>query len=121
MQDKLWNEYSAKEFFPAVNRETEGKYGPLPSKPSPEPILHICNIWGCLPGNVIMVGDCAADDIVAASRAGCGGRVLLKYNGEILDNDSGGGDAINDAEREEREPSLVVTTLGELLQILERN
>lgn len=126
MHDKLWKEHSVREFYPAVNRETTKKEGggPIPPKPSPDPIWYICNdVWGLRDGarNVIMVGDSAADDIVAASRAGCGGRVLLKYQGETLDNDSGGGDATSDRDREERKPSLVVNSLGELFRVLQSN
>lgn len=120
MHDKLWKEHSAREFFPAVNRETEGREnkGPLPLKPAPDAILHICNVWGYTPDEVVMVGDSAADDITAASRAGCGGRVLLKYNGKSYDNDSGEGDAMTSAKRLEREPTLLVSNLGELLNIM---
>ena len=120
MHEKLWDEHGVKEFYPAVNRETKGKdgKGTLPSKPNPDAILYICDLWGLDPKNVIMVGDSAADDMAAASRAGCGGRVLLAYKGESLDNDAGGGDAKNEAERKERKPSLIVKSLGELLDIL---
>lgn len=120
MHQKLWNEHSAKEFFPAVNRETVGdeQKGPLPSKPSPEAIYHICNSWGCNSDEVVMVGDSDADDIAAAFRAGCIGRVLLKHNGISFDNDAGGGGATSASQYEEREPSLVVSNLGELLNIM---
>ena len=124
MQEMMRNEHSIKEFFPCVNRETKGGDGDessdtLPSKPSPEAILHICKVWGCSPADVIMVGDSAADDIAAAHRAGCGGRVLLQLNGESVDNDAGGGDAVTDAERAERVPSLTVSNLSELLSIMQ--
>jgi len=126
MQEKLWKEHSAKEFFPCVNRETRASEDdcdslPLPSKPFPDAILHICKVWECSPEDVIMVGDSAADDMAAANRAGCGGRVLLKFNGESLDNDAGGGDAMTEAEKMEREPSLTVTRLSELLSILQQS
>lgn len=120
MQGKLWKEHSAKEFFPAVNRETEGSgnHGPLPMKPAPDAILHICDIWNCSPCEVVMVGDSVADDIAAASRAGCGGSVWLKYNGQNYDNDSGEGNAITLAEREERQPTIVVSNLRDFLRII---
>ena len=124
MQNKLWEEHSAKEFFPCVNRETkasEDDFDPLPSKPFPDAILHICKVWECSPENVIMVGDSAADDIAAANRAGCGGRVLLKFNGESFDNDAGGGDAVTEEDKMEREPSLTVSRLSELLSILQQS
>ena len=78
MEEKLLNEHSVKGFFPTVSRDTmDGEGKVLPSKPSPEPIHHICMIWQCSEKDVIMVGDSEADDIVAASRAGCGAKVLL--------------------------------------------
>lgn len=122
LHEKLWNKHSAKEFFPAVNRETEGGEGQgvLPSKPSPDAIYHICNIWGMSTKEVIMVGDSDADDIAAAFRAGCAGRVLLRYGGKSFDNDAGGGDAINDSERMEREPTLTISNLGDLLNMMEQ-
>ena len=68
-----------------------------------------------------MVGDSAADDIVAANRAGCGASVLLvRKGGTQLDTDSGdgvGGDS--EVEVQERTPSLVVESLEELRRVLE--
>jgi hypothetical protein len=40
-------------------------------------------------------------------------------NGESVDNDAGGGDAVTDAERAERIPSLTVSNLSELLSIMQ--
>jgi Predicted phosphatases len=144
MHKMLWESHAVKEFYPAVSRETttttttfldaadqsKGKQQhqqqqqqqqrPLPSKPSPEPIYHICNIWGCSPEQVIMVGDSAADDIVAAYRANCGGRVLLMYNGKQLDNDAGGGNAVTEQEQKEREPSLVIENLAQLMEFFQQ-
>jgi phosphoglycolate phosphatase-like HAD superfamily hydrolase len=133
MHKMLWDTHSVKEFYPSVSRDTtmsgsslDEEKKPLPSKPSPEPIFHICNVWGCSPEQVIMVGDSAADDITAAYRANCGGRVLLRYNGKELDNDAGGGGGVGrkgvtEKERQEREPTLVIENLGQLLEILKRN
>jgi phosphoglycolate phosphatase-like HAD superfamily hydrolase len=134
MHKMLWDTHSVKEFYPSVSRDTtmsgsslDEEKKPLPSKPSPEPIFHICNIWGCSPEQVIMVGDSAADDITAAYRANCGGRVLLRYNGKELDNDAGGGGVVvgrkgvTEKELQEREPTLVIENLGQLLEILKRN
>ncbi len=122
MQEKLWESKSVKEFFPVVNRESEGSDGrTLEMKPSPDAIFHICNVWGCDPKDVLMVGDSAADDIVAANRAGCGGSVLLNFNGLQLDNDSGDGDARSEEEIRERIPTIVIHGLEELQEILEAN
>lgn len=121
---KLWEETGLKkEFYPIVCRETLALDGKtlLPSKPFPDAIFHICDIWDCHPGDVVMVGDSDADDIVAASRAGCGGKVLLALGGECQDTDSGGGGPKDDVERMERLPSLVVNTLQELLEILKQS
>lgn len=51
-------------FQPALSREF------TPYKPSPAPLLHICDVWGVSPGEVMMVGDSAADDVVCGNRAG---------------------------------------------------
>lgn len=116
MEKKLQDEHSIKGFFPTVSRETRDVNGKLlPSKPSPEPIHHICEIWQCSAKHVIMVGDSEADDIVAASRAGCGAKILLKFNGQSLDNDSGGKDILSN---NEKTPSLTITSLKELRNIL---
>ena len=58
----------------------------IPSKPEPDAILHICEQWNCHPVDVIMVGDCKADDVVAANRAGCAS--IWLNTGK--DNDAGG-------------------------------
>lgn len=132
MHDKLWNEHSVRDFHPAVNRETIDHYllssseeemkensTPIPMKPAPDGILYICKVWGCSPQDVVMVGDCSVDDIVCACRAKCGASILLKYKGEEYDNDSGGGDTTT--EKEERKPTITVSRLEELLNILESN
>lgn len=122
MHQKLWDEYSVKEFFPSVHRLSVDEEGnTLPSKPNPDAIHYICQVWSCKPSQVLMVGDTCADDIVAASRAGCGGRVLLKYMGKDVDNDAGAGVAKNEKELLEREPTLTVTCLNQLREILEQN
>lgn len=121
MQQKLMDESGVKDFYPCVNRNTkanEDDIDPLPSKPNPDAILHICKIWGCEPKDVLMVGDSEADDMAAASRAGCGGRVLLKYNGVSHDNDAGGGGPTSDIERQERKPTVTVQNLGEIIDLL---
>jgi len=119
MHDILWKEASVKEFYPAVSRNTKGEDGsPLGSKPAPDGILHICNIWNCSPQEVIMVGDSTADDMVAASRANCAEKVLLQMDRKELDNSSGAGDPVTDEDIAERQPSLVVSSLGQLLEEL---
>jgi len=76
-------------FDPAVARDTVTEKttfrSPLPSKPDPEAILYICDEWKCNPADIVMIGDCAADDVVAANRAGAAS--ILLQTGE--DNDSG--------------------------------
>jgi phosphoglycolate phosphatase-like HAD superfamily hydrolase len=122
MHKKLWDQYSVKEFYPSVHRlSVDGDGNILPSKPNPDAIHYICQVWSCKPSQILMVGDSCADDIVAASRAECGGSVLLKYMGKDVDNDAGGGIAKTDEEWQEREPTLSVTCLNELRKILERN
>lgn len=59
----------------------------LATKPAPDPILHICDVWDVDPGSVVMVGDSAVDDVVAGNQAGVGATVLIN-TGE--DNCSGG-------------------------------
>jgi phosphoglycolate phosphatase-like HAD superfamily hydrolase len=122
MQEKLWETSNVKGFFPTVNRNTVGMNGEaLEIKPSPDSIYHICTIWGCDPKDVLMVGDSVSDDIVAANRAGCGGSVLLNFNGKKWDNDSGGKgtDGMGEDQLKEREPTIVIHDLGDLQQILE--
>lgn len=110
-------------FHPIVASDTRSHPSneePLKSKPHPDGILHICNVWGCDPAEVIMVGDNANDDIMAANRARCGGAVLLTQpGGEQLDADSGY--KVGDSEEEilERTPSLRVGSLFELKTCLE--
>lgn len=119
MHDILWEEASVTEFYPAVSRNTKGKDGKtLSSKPAPDGILHICNIWKCSPQQVIMVGDSSADDIAAASRANCAEKVLIRMDGKDLDNNSGDRGPISDKDKVERQPSLVVSSLGQLLNEL---
>ena len=118
MESKLRDEHCVKGFFPTVSRETIGRDGKLlPSKPSPEPIHHICEMWQCSAKQVIMVGDSEADDIVAASRAGCGAKILLKFEGRSLDNDSGGREILSN---DEKNPSFTITSLRALHNILKK-
>lgn len=58
------SQFGLAEFSPALSREF------TPYKPSPAPLLHICDVWGVSPSEVMMVGDSAADDIVCGNRAG---------------------------------------------------
>lgn len=119
MHDILHKEASVKNFHPAVSRNTKGEDGgTLASKPAPDGILHICGVWNCDPCRVIMVGDSSADDIAAASRAGCAERVLLRTEEGEMDNDSGAGDPVTDADIVERQPSMVVSSMGQLLEEL---
>ncbi len=118
-------------FHPIIGRDTarslppgsdDGGVGhpPLRNKPYPDAILHICEVWGCDPADVIMVGDNANDDIAAANRAGCGGSVLLtQRDGEQLDTHSGYEVGHTEEEMRERTPGLRVESLFELRACLE--
>ena len=87
----------------------------LPPKPEPDAILYICQQWNCLPADVIMVGDSAADDITAANRAGCSS-VLLNTG---KDNDSGRGSALTKEEIQEQTPTHSVLSHGEIKRMLQ--
>jgi phosphoglycolate phosphatase-like HAD superfamily hydrolase len=118
-------------FHPIIGRDTArspppgsddggGGHPPLRNKPYPDAILHICEVWGCDPTDVIMVGDNANDDIAAANRAGCGGSVLLtQRGGEQLDTHSGYEVGHTEEEMRERTPGLRVESLFELRACLE--
>lgn len=62
--DFFHSRFGLPSFRPALSREF------TPFKPSPAPLLHICEVWGIRPSEVMMVGDSAADDIVCGNRAG---------------------------------------------------
>ncbi|KAF8055985.1 haloacid dehalogenase-like hydrolase domain-containing protein [Scenedesmus sp. PABB004] len=64
-------------FVPAISRECAHPY-----KPSPAALLHICSVWGIAPGEVVMVGDSKADDVVCGNRAGAVS-VLLDTQGRF--------------------------------------
>ena len=115
-------------FHPIIGRDSarsppgtdDGGGHPLRNKPFPDAILHICEVWGCDPTDVIMVGDNANDDIAAANRAGCGGSVLLtQRGGEQLDTHSGYEVGHTEEEMRERTPGLRVESLFELRVCLE--
>ena len=104
-------------FHTIVARDTKSHANakePLKSKPDPDGILHICNLWGHDPAEIIMVGDNANDDIMAANRAGCGGSVLLVPGGKMLDTHSGYHVGDTEEEIRLRTPSLSVESLREL-------
>lgn len=90
----------------------------LDSKPAPDPILYICGKdgWDVDPRHVVMVGDCAEDDVVAGNLAGVGATVLID-TGE--DNCSGGGIPPENVRQEEydqmRDPTVTVSELKSLL------
>lgn len=102
-----------KPFSPAVARNTQHPLSEetiLP-KPHPDAIHYICEHWGCLPSEVIMVGDSLKDDVVAANRAGC----ISVFLDMGKDNCSGNEET---SSKEEREPSLTVSSLSELQDLL---
>jgi phosphoglycolate phosphatase-like HAD superfamily hydrolase len=100
-------------FVPAVARNTihPDHQTNIPPKPHPDAIHYICKEWNCEPSQVIMVGDSLKDDVVAANRAGCASIYLSMGK----DNCSGN---TNDSTLEEREPTLKVSSLHELKEIL---
>ena len=109
-------------FHTIVARDTklhENAKEPLKSKPEPDGILHICNLWEHDPSEIIMVGDNANDDIMAANRAGCGGSVLLVPGGKMLDTHSGYHVGDTEEAIRLRTPSLSVESLTELKVHLE--
>ncbi|KAI8476002.1 MAG: HAD-like domain-containing protein [Monoraphidium minutum] len=97
---------SARRFAPAISRECA-----FPYKPSPVALLHICEEWGVAPGEVIMVGDSAKDDIVCGNRAGALTVLLdterLHAPGGPVGPPSG-----------EAAPTHTVASMGELSQLL---
>lgn len=60
-------------FVPALTREF------LPFKPDPAPLLHVAQIWGVAPGELVMVGDSPVDDVACGARAGAAATVLLRH------------------------------------------
>jgi len=122
LHDRLLDDEGISGFYPALARDSTCEQGNLiPAKPAPDAILHICNVWGCDPSNVIMVGDSPADDIVAGSRAGCRARILLAEGGVVRDNDSGNGGPIDEEEARQRTPCITVASLLELRDLLRDN
>ena len=123
LHEKLQKDEDIAGFSPALARDSVCEEGnPIPPKPAPDAILHICSSWGCEPRNVLMVGDSPADDIVAGYRAGCGARVLLAEGGVTRDNDTTGNGAPTDEEEiRQRTPCITVTSLLELRDLLREN
>lgn len=100
-------------FQPAIARDSVDSHGKaIPAKPEPHAIEFITNQWDCHVSEVVMVGDSAKDDVVSANRAGCTSVLLQAYN---KDNCSGNGD---DSHPDELMPSLVVSSLRELHEML---
>lgn len=100
-------------FDPQVARDTLDENNEvLLAKPCPNGIQYICREWKCDPSQVIMIGDSDQDDIVAGNRAGCGATIHLQTG---ADNDSGNS---NESVLEEREPSVVIKELTQLLNLL---
>jgi HAD superfamily hydrolase (TIGR01549 family) len=111
--DALHDKLQLAPFDPAVARNTIHPHlqTNIAPKPHPDAIHYICERWNCSPEQVIMVGDSLKDDVVAASRAGCASVFL--DNGK--DNCSGNEE---DSRPEERQPTLAVSSLSELHDIL---
>ncbi|GFR40695.1 hypothetical protein Agub_g1286 [Astrephomene gubernaculifera] len=98
-------------FSPAITRECE-----FPYKPSPAALHHIAASWGVPPGQLVMVGDSAKDDVVSGNRAGA---ITV-----LLDNTGRGGPPLPEGAGEgglrgEMRPTHVVSSLFELQQLLE--
>ena len=100
-------------FDPAVARNTRDPHSQIniAPKPHPDAIHYICERWNCSPQQVIMVGDSLKDDVVAANRAGCASVFLDMGKDNCSGNDE-------DSRPEEREPTLAVSSLAELHDIL---
>lgn len=92
-------------FSPALSREYR------PYKPDPAPLLHICAAWQVQPNEVMMIGDSLKDDIACGKRAGAF-TCLLDETGRY-----------NSPEYStvEHKPDYTVTTLAEVLELLEAN
>lgn len=82
--------------------------------PKSERILYICELWGCSPSEVIMVGDSIKDDILEGNRAGAS-TVLLEPEGYLLNNVYG----TNSGNSMERKPNVRIESLSELKLLLE--
>lgn len=82
--------------------------------PKSERILYICELWGCSPSEVIMVGDSIKDDILEGNRAGAS-TVLLEPKGYLLNSVYG----TNSGNSMERKPNLRIESLLELKLLLE--
>lgn len=82
--------------------------------PKSERILHICEVWGCDPSEVIMVGDSIKDDVLEGNRAGAS-TVLLEPEGYLLNNVYG----TNSGNSMERKPNVRIESLSELKLLLE--
>jgi phosphoglycolate phosphatase-like HAD superfamily hydrolase len=79
-----------------------------------ERILYICELWGCSPSEVVMVGDSIKDDILEGNRAGAS-TVLLEPEGYLLNYVYG----TNSGNLIERKPNVRIESLLELKLLLE--
>jgi len=92
-------------FQPALCRETFHAH-----KPSPEPLLHIADVWGIHPSELAMVGDSPKDDVVSGQRAGAL-TILLSHECTPA----------VDPTVEEQRPHFTVGSLTEVLQVLQKH
>jgi len=116
LQELLWLRDGVPPFYPAVNRNTlDSQSNVIREKPHPDGILHICQVWGCDPKNVIMVGDTPQDDIACAHRAACGASILLKTQD---DNSSGSPLSMDRKGIMERTPTATVSDFTMLLDLV---
>ena len=67
-----------------------------------------------------MIGDSQADDMVAAYRAGCCGRILLAEGGQVQDTDLGVGGPQDQEEANARSPDVAVSSLLEFRDLLQQ-
>ncbi|KAI3426065.1 hypothetical protein D9Q98_008033 [Chlorella vulgaris] len=91
-------------FTPALSREF------APYKPDPASLLHIAQRWSVQPGELVMIGDSAKDDIVCGNRAGA----LT-----ILLDEERRWDSAEQLQGEER-PHFIARTLQDVQQLLEQ-
>ena len=117
MQRMYLDENSEATFDLVIGRDTHFN-GNVPTAKEirkAERILQICEIWGCSPSEVVMVGDSIKDDIVEGNRAGCGATVLLEPKGYQLNATYG----TNAGNPMERKPTVCIEALSELKLLLE--
>ena len=91
-------------FFPSLSREW------TPYKPDPAALRHIAAHWGVQPGELVMIGDSAKDDVVSANRAGAAA-ILIDTEGHWRGAD-------DERLSGELRPHFYATSLDEVARVL---